>query len=184
MGSTTHEPRPLRKLENFCQGKGPDIEASMKSRDHLAHEVYQSILRTQRGDWIDLMHCAPIASQYHMSNYSVLKFGSNGAPYAYLPLSLQQPSRTELVLAKQRQLELDAWRLQLHVSGASERPDAISAMKMTVEMSDSLQERIEEDLQCAKEDVATVVDLPAPAPVIKTSDTHPIKCVCMTYIPC
>lgn len=157
----------------------------MQSRDQLAYEVYQSILQTQRGDWIDLIHCAPMASQYHMSVYSTLKFGSNGAPYAYLPLSLQQPGVTESVLAKQRWLEMHAWRLQLHSSGDPERPDSLSAMKITAEISDSPQERFAEDLQCAKEDAskAAVASSPA-AMIIKTSDSHPIKCVRKTHTKC
>lgn len=185
MGTRTkHESRAVHASESDRQGNEIDgklMDVPMRTRDQLAYEVYQSILRTQRGDWIDLMHCAPLASQYHMSNYSKLKFGSNGAPYAYLPLSLQQPAVTESVLAKQRQLEVDAWRLQLHTSGASERPDALRAMKMTAEMSDNFQERMEEDLQCAKEDTATATSLASPTPMIKTSDSHPIKCVKMTY---
>lgn len=47
-------------------------------RDKLAHDVYQSVLRTGRGDWIELMNCAPLASQYHLSAYSTFKFGIGG----------------------------------------------------------------------------------------------------------
>lgn len=48
-------------------------------RDRLAHDVYQSVLQTGRGDWIELMNCAPLASQYHLSTYSTLKFGYGGS---------------------------------------------------------------------------------------------------------
>ncbi|WFD22713.1 hypothetical protein MEQU1_001388 [Malassezia equina] len=48
-------------------------------------------------------------------------------------------------------------------------------MKMTAEMSDNFQERMEEDLQCAKEDTATATSPASPTPMIKTSDSHPIN---------
>ena len=46
--------------------------AGVVARDKLAHDVYQSVLRTRRCDWIELMNCAPMASQYHLSALSVL----------------------------------------------------------------------------------------------------------------
>ncbi|WFD31049.1 hypothetical protein MSPP1_002079 [Malassezia sp. CBS 17886] len=79
-------------------------------RDRLAHDVYQSVLSSGRGDWIDLLHCAPLASQYHLSTYSVLKFGTMGAPYAYLPFSLQQPDIAQGIVVRQREAETTAWR--------------------------------------------------------------------------
>ncbi|WFC99084.1 hypothetical protein MYAM1_001821 [Malassezia yamatoensis] len=108
-----------------CNEQQPDILSSQPSvaqRDRLAQDVYQSVLQTGRGDWIDLMNCAPLASQYHLSTYCTFKFGfagtplvlTLGAPYAYLPLSLQQPLVTETTLARQRQAEKSSWTWYLH----------------------------------------------------------------------
>ena len=87
--------------------------AGVVARDKLAHDVYQSVLRTRRCDWIELMNCAPMASQYHLSAYSVLKFGVSGAPYAYLPLTLQQPRLAATGLERQRKHEQHAGRGKL-----------------------------------------------------------------------
>ena len=48
-------------------------------RDRLANDALHTVLRSGRGDWLELMHLAPLASQYHLSAYGLLKFGSLGA---------------------------------------------------------------------------------------------------------
>lgn len=82
-------------------------------RDRLAIDAYYAILRSGRGEWIELMHYAPLASQHHMSAYSQLKFGVLGAPYAYVPLSLQQPVIIEAMLGRQRNCERRDWCMRI-----------------------------------------------------------------------
>lgn len=82
-------------------------------RDRMAIDAYYTILRSGRGEWIELMHYAPLASQHHMSTYSLLKFGVLGAPYAYVPLSLQQPLVLDAILGRQRDSERNDWCMRI-----------------------------------------------------------------------
>lgn len=67
--------------EHYASGQENTSAApnsGLSQRDRLAYDVYQSVLHTGRGEWIELMNCAPLASQYHLSTYSKLKFGLEG----------------------------------------------------------------------------------------------------------
>ena len=150
------------------------------ARDKLAHDVYQSVLRTRRCDWIELMNCAPMASQYHLSAYSVLKFGLSGAPYAYLPLSLQQPDLTESILSRQQKNEVHSWRLMPHLNARVPIPDSHNAIQMVEKHTDGAHERIALDLEVAMVDKSQdrhMSDTHDTARVVKTSNSHPIRYV-------
>lgn len=136
------------------------------ARDKLAHDVYQTVLRTGRCDWIELMHCAPLASQYHESAYSMLKYGLSGAPYAYLPLTLQQPSVTDSILHRQRQNEENAWRFKLHLHAGVPLADTTTAIHMVERMSEGVDGRAEALVDKQHGD---------PEGFIKTSSSHPIS---------
>ena len=148
--------------------------AGVVARDKLAHDVYQSVLRTRRCDWIELMNCAPMASQYHLSAYSVLKFGVSGAPYAYLPLTLQQPRLAETVLERQRKNETHAWRVKLHLNAGLGLKDTSNAIHLVDKLTDGTNERIYQDLQVAMADKSQAESQDS-ACVIKTSNSHPIS---------
>ena len=148
--------------------------AGVVARDKLAHDVYQSVLRTRRCDWIELMNCAPMASQYHLSAYSVLKFGVSGAPYAYLPLTLQQPRLAETVLERQRKNETHAWRVKLHLNAGLGLKDSSNAIHLVDKLTDGTNERIYQDLQVAMADKSQAESQDS-ACVIKTSNSHPIS---------
>ncbi|PKI84542.1 hypothetical protein MVES_001827 [Malassezia vespertilionis] len=64
--------------------EGASMGMGLVERDRLSYDLYHSIQCSGRGDWINLINVAPLASQYHLS-----------APYAYLPITLQQPAFTE-----------------------------------------------------------------------------------------
>ncbi|WFD43174.1 hypothetical protein MPSI1_001828 [Malassezia psittaci] len=183
----------------------PDTPASQPSvaqRDRLAQDVYQSVLQTGRGDWIDLMNCAPLASQYHLSTYSTFKFGfagtplvlTLGAPYAYLPLSLQQPLVTETILARQRQAEGSFWTWYLHdpsqlnlddidlsadqsKTAFCSRETDCSAEQASSPAHDTpslYHKSMRDAIQLARMQNNTSMQEPTPC-TIKTSNSHPIQ---------
>ena len=120
------------------------------------------------------MNCAPMASQYHLSAYSVLKFGVSGAPYAYLPLTLQQPRLAETVLERQRKNETHAWRVKLHLNAGLGLKDTSNAIHLVDKLTDGTNERIYQDLQVAMAD-KSLAESQDSACVIKTSNSHPIS---------
>lgn len=166
--STKDSERPCMNLSSETSSAG------VVARDKLAHDVYQSVLRTRRCDWIELMNCAPMASQYHLSAYSVLKFGVTGAPYAYLPLTLQQPSLAESILERQHKNETQAWRVKLHLNAGLGLKDTSNAIHLVEKLTDGTDERIHQDLQVAMAD-KSLTGAQDPACVIKTSNSHPIS---------
>lgn len=56
------------------------------------------------------MDLSNLASQHHMSPYSVMKFGPLGSPFAYIPITLQQPEVVRKTLERQRGEEMEAKR--------------------------------------------------------------------------
>lgn len=118
-----HAAGPEERAPSVCgtcgaQQNGPlqpsaVIAHAALERDRMAIDAYYTILRSGRGEWIELMHYAPLASQHHMSTYSLLKFGVLGAPYAYVPLSLQQPLVLDAILGRQRDSERNDWCMRI-----------------------------------------------------------------------
>lgn len=77
-----------------CNGGAASVRAADASvapqpacvfeRDRLAMDTYHAVLRSGRGDWLELLNYAPLASQHHLSAYSLLKFGGMGT-FLYRP---------------------------------------------------------------------------------------------------
>lgn len=78
------------------------IPPTIEQRDALATRVYAACQAAGYDEWVRLLDLAPLASQHHLSGYNCIKFGQEGSPYAYLPLSLQQPVQVQEVLQKQK----------------------------------------------------------------------------------
>lgn len=160
--------------------KSHDSSMSTHRRDRLAYDVYQSVLRSERGDWIELINCAPLASQYHLSEYSISKYGHHGAPYAYLPLSLQQPELTESILLKQNGHEASAWLCELRTERLPAcHEDIPVSKKHPVKLS--CDDSSVKPVPVATEEATTALEHGHPSTepsfIVKTSISHPIKYV-------
>ncbi|KAJ1021674.1 hypothetical protein NDA16_003810 [Ustilago loliicola] len=89
-------------------GRIPASEYNYIQRDKLVASAQQSVIRSGNLHWVALMDLAHLASQHHMSPYSMMKFGPRGSPFAYIPITLQQPEIIENTMVRQRQEELQA----------------------------------------------------------------------------
>ncbi len=89
-------------------GRIPASEYNYLQRDKLVASAQQSAIRSGNLHWVALMDLAHLASQHHMSPYSVMKFGPRGSPFAYIPITLQQPEVVEKHRLRQREEELAA----------------------------------------------------------------------------
>ncbi|SNX86706.1 uncharacterized protein MEPE_05415 [Melanopsichium pennsylvanicum] len=89
-------------------GRVPTTEFNYMQRDNLVASAQQSAVRSGNMHWVALMDLAHLASQHHMSPYSVMKFGPRGSPFAYIPITLQQPDVVETTMLRQREEELEA----------------------------------------------------------------------------
>lgn len=92
------------ELEEQQLQQPPTIE----QRDALATRVYLACQASGYEEWVWLLELAPLASQHHLSGYNCIKFGQQGSPYAYLPLSLQQPAQAQELMEKQKRSEASA----------------------------------------------------------------------------
>ncbi|EST08286.1 Dual specificity phosphatase, catalytic domain protein [Kalmanozyma brasiliensis GHG001] len=89
-------------------GRIPASEYNYIQRDKLVASAQQSAIRSGNFHWVALMDLAHLASQHHMSPYSIMKFGPRGSPFAYIPITLQQPEVVENTRQRQREEELQA----------------------------------------------------------------------------
>lgn len=89
-------------------GRIPASEYNYIQRDKLVISAQQSAIRSGNLHWVALMDLAHLASQHHMSPYSMMKFGPRGSPFAYIPITLQQPEIVENTMLRQREEELQA----------------------------------------------------------------------------
>ncbi|TKY88130.1 hypothetical protein EX895_002840 [Sporisorium graminicola] len=92
-------------------GRIPASEYNYMQRDKLVASAQESAIRSGNFYWVALMDLAHLASQHHLSPYSALKFGPRGSPFAYIPITLQQPQVVEKTMLRQRQEEVlaKAW---------------------------------------------------------------------------
>ncbi|CBQ69883.1 conserved hypothetical protein [Sporisorium reilianum SRZ2] len=89
-------------------GRIPASEYNYLQRDKLVASAQESAIRSGNLHWVALMDLAHLASQHHLSPYSVMKFGPRGSPFAYIPITLQQPTVVESTMLRQRTEELQA----------------------------------------------------------------------------
>ncbi|SPO30152.1 uncharacterized protein UTRI_05991 [Ustilago trichophora] len=89
-------------------GRIPASEYNYLQRDKLVASAQQSAIRSGNFHWVALMDLAHLASQHHMSPYSIMKFGPRGSPFAYIPITLQQPEVVDNTMFRQREEELEA----------------------------------------------------------------------------
>jgi protein-tyrosine phosphatase len=89
---------PLNATDDYLSQHIPTIE----QRDALAARVYGACRAAGYEEWLQLLDLAPLASQHHLSGYNCIKFGQEGSPYAYLPLTLQQPEQAHELREKQK----------------------------------------------------------------------------------
>lgn len=89
-------------------GRIPASDYNYIQRDKLVASAQQSAIRSGNLHWVALMDLAHLASQHHMSPYSMMKFGPRGSPFAYIPITLQQPEVVENTMSRQREEELEA----------------------------------------------------------------------------
>ena len=109
------------------------------------------------------LQLAQLASQHHASEYSQLKFGHRGCTTRYVPLSLQSPEvYEELRLRQLSSSHVQAWWL------TEDTPDAPS-------LAHALSAAIGEPLPLQPSQSTHAV---------KTSSTHPIKCVHRVHLRC
>ncbi|PWN35455.1 uncharacterized protein FA14DRAFT_160595 [Meira miltonrushii] len=118
------------------------IPPTIEQRDALATRVYAACQAAGYDEWVRLLDLAPLASQHHLSGYNCIKFGQDGSPYAYLPLSLQQPVQVQEVLQKQKINEGKASEWLTHKrrkqgkSALGERPASQSNSNSSASSSD------------------------------------------------
>ncbi|GAC97753.1 hypothetical protein PHSY_005340 [Pseudozyma hubeiensis SY62] len=89
-------------------GRIPANDFNYVQRDKLVASAQQSAIRSGNLHWVALMDLAHLASQHHLSPYSAMKFGPRGSPFAYIPITLQQPEVVKNTMNRQREEELQA----------------------------------------------------------------------------
>lgn len=122
---TNHTLTASGSISNGVQ-QGHDELPTFAQRDALAGRIYSVCQSAGHQEWLHLLNLAPLASQHHLSGYNCIKFGQDGkshlrctchlltahsrlgSPYAYLPLTLQQPSQTQELIHKQKINEMKA----------------------------------------------------------------------------
>lgn len=152
-------------------GTGADETLPSGTRDRMAEELYAGVHRTGRADWIELLRCAPLASQHHLSDYSVVKYGAQGAPYIYMPMSLQQPELLMSIQAQQQRYETATWRVHIRAPHLEINEDAAATsteQRPTVSM---------EPYATAPALSSGVPLSPLPPSAVRTSVSHPIQYV-------
>ncbi|KAK7467414.1 hypothetical protein VKT23_004468 [Stygiomarasmius scandens] len=130
---------------------------------------------------------ASLASQHHKSEYSCIKFGPNGCPVRYTPLSLQAPEVFEEL--RKRQISWSQTQVWWHnsVTGNSSFPVVLGPSGILLDESESastdlaqeltkeLSKAMEEDLPNNSNSVPSP-SIPTPhGHQIKTSSSHPIN---------
>ena len=178
---TTGAPAAVQKSS---QAAPSPVVPTARERDEFVHQVYQSVIQSRRGDWINLLHCAPFASQHHMSAYSLVKYGASGAPYIYLPLTLQQPEATETILKRQRAAETRAWVWQMNSRTPPPPPTGAHApLLRTQQSAETTSNPATSEFDAVEDAVADAAGTTScttsseKPPLVKTSETHPIKYV-------
>ena len=108
---------------------------------------------------------------------------TSGAPYAYLPLSLQQPAVMSMVVEKQRSNESCSWRWLLNVSdsdasGGAPLTQVASGLGCEIEGCHELKMALHDAMRsCVNESPLKPCVQVREEMTIKTSNSHPIKCV-------
>ena len=134
-------------LEDFAQ------------RDMIARNAVETARRSGNVDHVRLVELGRLASQHHMSPYSVLKYGtqgefrslrtrersgklnislySSGSPWPYVPLTLQQPQLAASTLQNQTENERKAGERQLNKGKVSNIGPAPAVLAMTASSGES-----------------------------------------------
>jgi hypothetical protein len=107
-----------------------------------------------------------LASQHHTSEYNLLKFGANGCPIKYLPISLQLPDLFKQL--KLRQLQSSHTKPWWHCTKTHSPVFVLGPAGAQSHQSTLIEERI----QAA---ISAPLSLFQVNPSVKTSSTHPIK---------
>ncbi|KAI3482902.1 hypothetical protein L1887_54224 [Cichorium endivia] len=89
-------------------GRIPASEYNYLQRDKLVASAHRSAISAGNYHWLALMDLSHLASQHHLSPYSVMKFGPRGSPFAYIPITLQQPDVVHTTMMRQRVEERQA----------------------------------------------------------------------------
>lgn len=118
---------------------------------------------------------ARLASQYHVSEYSCLKYGPKGYPGQYVPLSLQQPEMFKELRTRQAQ-----WWSNTKAWWYSQKEKTTAEPAVTLGPSGSLSDGLAQQLSAAMDEQLpqTLAEERLPRSVsttIKTSSSHPIK---------
>lgn len=80
-------------------------QTTLIQRDDLTLRISDFCHEAGYREWSRLMEVAPLASQHHMSRYNQLKFGANGSPFTYVPMTLQSPAQSQAATDRQRDNE-------------------------------------------------------------------------------
>lgn len=137
---------------------------------------------------------AYLASQHHTSDYNRLKFGPKGAPFAYVPISIQFPAHVEELRVRQAQSALrKAWwpsecvRVEqttaVRLAGPSSPPPlphpAPAQNRSPPSLHPPASATLQHELSLAMSSQLSLRSPPLPphaqALVPKTSETHPIN---------
>ncbi|PWY99275.1 hypothetical protein BCV70DRAFT_140106, partial [Testicularia cyperi] len=118
-------------------GRVPANNYNYLQRDRLVAEAQRSALLSGNHNWVVLMDLAHLASQHHLSPYSVMKFGPRGSPFAYIPITLQQPQAVDQTMRRQQEQETHAiqWLLRkrsrpIHTSAPGEEPEDLPVLRL------------------------------------------------------
>ena len=119
---------------------------------------------------------ANLASQHHTSEYNRLKFGPQGCPMVYVPLSIQMPAYVQDLKTRQAMsVEQKAW-WPCHTSAEEHLPIVFGPCGTPKDCPVDLQQEISAAIAAP---LTNVSDVPLPQPsvcaTVKTSGTHPIK---------
>ncbi|KAH7108197.1 phosphatases II [Auriculariales sp. MPI-PUGE-AT-0066] len=138
---------------------------------------------------------AHLASQHQLSDYNRLKFGLKGAPFSYIPISLQFPGHVEeLRLRQAHSAQRRAWwpsRVQTPPPSASTTKIAVvtatlhattrmsSQLKQTPSLHPPLSDTLQHELSLAMSSQLSLhssqLALHTQALIPKTSESHPIN---------
>ncbi|KDN52537.1 hypothetical protein K437DRAFT_272402 [Tilletiaria anomala UBC 951] len=108
------QPLPWPGPTGLVVGQAPTLQDYLH-RDAIEREAHEVARRASHPgeDLVRLTELGRLASQHHLSPYSILKYGINGSPWPYIPLTLQQPAVAATTLQNQQINERRAGERQL-----------------------------------------------------------------------
>ncbi|KAE8269205.1 hypothetical protein A4X09_0g3144 [Tilletia walkeri] len=171
----------------FLQQQQP-APPTLAQRDAQFAQAVRNAANSGIREWSTLIHLAPLASQYHLSPYSIIKYGPNGSPFPYIPLTMQQPQLVVETMAKQREAERVQRQIREQRAEESRRLAEQQAAEIAQQqyqhpatangIVSSAQQQQQSSTSSGADNTLATANAHAQAtgnPPVKTSDTHPIN---------